>query len=265
MSSPNPVTSRSIRRRITLVAGLAVATALAAHALPFRELPDDAEHRVVPTLPRIEVAFVVDTTGSMSGLIEGAKRKIWSIANQLASGQPRPEIRVGLVAYRDRGDAYVTRQADLTTDLDAIYATLHGYQAQGGGDTPESVNQALHEAVTQLDWSPSQDVYKVVFLVGDAPPHMDYAQEVQYPETLRLARKRGIVINTVQCGTMSTTTEVWQRIASQGDGRFARVDQSGGMVALATPMDAELAELNQALAETVIAYGDDAKRAEIEG
>ncbi|MEN8183036.1 MAG: hypothetical protein ABFS46_10935, partial [Myxococcota bacterium] len=69
---------------------------------------------------RIEVVFVLDTTGSMSGLIEGAKQKIWSIANQLASGQPRPEIRVGLVAYRDRGDAFVTRRVDLTGDIDAI-------------------------------------------------------------------------------------------------------------------------------------------------
>ena len=30
--------------------------------------------------PVVEVAFVLDTTGSMGGLIEGAKRKIWSIA-----------------------------------------------------------------------------------------------------------------------------------------------------------------------------------------
>ena len=89
---------------------------------------------------------------------------------------------------------------------DHLAARHKGYQAQGGGDTPESVNQALHEAVTRLDWTRSQDVYKVVFLVGDAPPHMDYAQEVQYPQTLTLARERGIVVNTVQCGTMPDTT-----------------------------------------------------------
>ncbi|HVN39266.1 MAG TPA: VWA domain-containing protein [Myxococcota bacterium] len=74
--------------------------------------------------PRIEVAFVLDTTGSMSGLIGGAKRKIWQIANQLASGKPTPDVRIGLVAYRDRGDDYVTRVRDLTRDLDAIYAEL---------------------------------------------------------------------------------------------------------------------------------------------
>ena len=103
--------------------------------------------------PRIEVAFVLDTTGSMSGLIDGAKRKIWQVANQLASGKPTPEIRMALVGYRDRGDVYVTRVRDLTADLDAIYAELQAFQADGGGDGPESVNQALHEARTKLSWS----------------------------------------------------------------------------------------------------------------
>ena len=59
--------------------------------------------------PRIEVCFVLDTTGSMGGLIEGAKQKIWSIANEMISAKPTPELRLGLVAYRDRGDEYVTQ------------------------------------------------------------------------------------------------------------------------------------------------------------
>ncbi|WP_434423448.1 hypothetical protein [Nannocystis pusilla] len=62
--------------------------------------------------PRIDVVFVLDTTGSMSGLIEGAKQKIWAIANRLASGEPRPDLRIGLVAYRDLGDDYVTKRFD---------------------------------------------------------------------------------------------------------------------------------------------------------
>jgi len=67
---------------------------------------------------------VLDTTGSMSGLIEGAKQKIWSIANQLASAQNRPQVRLGLIGYRDRGDHYVTRRFDLSEDVDALYAQL---------------------------------------------------------------------------------------------------------------------------------------------
>jgi hypothetical protein len=70
--------------------------------------------------PRMEVAFVLDTTGSMGGMIAGAKQKIWAIANRLKSAQPTPEIRFGLVGYRDRGDEYVTRVYGLTQDLDEV-------------------------------------------------------------------------------------------------------------------------------------------------
>src|SRR5437763_6025298 len=91
--------------------------------------------------PQVEVVFCLDTTGSMGGLIEGAKQKIWSISNQIASGKPTPDLKIGLVAYRDRGDAYVTKVFDLTDGLDAIHGQLRGFKAEGGGDFPESVNQ----------------------------------------------------------------------------------------------------------------------------
>jgi len=86
--------------------------------------------------PAVEVMFVLDTTGSMSGLIDAAKDKIWSIANTLASADPAPAIRMGLVGYRDRGDAYVTTRTDLSGDLDAVYTQLMQYGADGGGDGP---------------------------------------------------------------------------------------------------------------------------------
>src|SRR5580765_6465297 len=109
-----------------------------------------AEKAAKPSAPEIEVAFVLDTTGSMGGLIQAAKEKIWAIANTLATTKPAPHIKLALVAYRDRGDDYVTRRTDLTDDLDVVYKELMGLQAQGGGDGPESVNQALHEAVTKI-------------------------------------------------------------------------------------------------------------------
>jgi hypothetical protein len=195
---------------------------------------------------------VLDTTGSMSGLIEGAKRKIWSIANQLASGQPRPVVRLALVAYRDRGDTYVTRVHELTDDIDAVYADLQQLAADGGGDTPESVNQALHEAVTRLAWSSDKNVYRAVFLVGDAPPHLDYPGDVPFSRSVALAREKDIAINTVQCGDYAETTPIWQQIASSGGGTFAAISQDGGMLALAAPMDDELARLNADLAGTLV-------------
>src|SRR5262245_47816558 len=216
------------------------------------------------TAPRVEVAFVLDTTGSMSGLIDGAKRKIWSIANQLASGQPTPKVRIALVAYRDRGDAYVTQIHDLTDDIDAVYADLQRFAADGGGDGPESVNQALHEAVTRLGWSSDPGVYRAIFLVGDAPPHLDYQDDVKYGESIARARLRGIVVNAVQCGNLAETTPIWQRIAVAGGGTFAAIQQDGGMVAMATPMDDELAKLNADLAGTLVPYGAPAEQAELE-
>lgn len=237
-----------------LVAGSATAAPRAAHHPPH----PPAER------PVIEVVFVLDTTGSMSGLIEGAKQKIWSVANQMASGTPTPDVRIGLIGYRDRGDAFVTRRHDLTHDIDAVYARLQAFQAGGGGDTPESVNQALHEAVQHMSWTPGQEVYKVIFLVGDAPPHMDYADDVPYARSVATAARNGIVINTVQCGSMPATTPIWQRIASAGAGRYVAIRQDGGMIAMETPHDQELARLNRALGETVVAWGAASERAEIE-
>ena len=99
--------------------------------------------------PAVEVV-VLDTTGSMGGLIEGAKRKIWSIATAIVDSNPDADIRMGLVAYRDIGDDYVTKKIELTTDIQDLYANLLETRARGGGDWPESVNEALDVAVNKL-------------------------------------------------------------------------------------------------------------------
>lgn len=205
--------------------------------------------------PRIDVVFVLDTTGSMSGLIEGAKRKIWSILNSIASGKPTPDIRVGLVAYRDRKDAYVTQKTDLTDNLDAMYEKLMALKAQGGGDTPESVNQALNEAVTKMSWAEGDDVLKLVFLVGDAPPHMDYEDDVKYPATCKTAAMQAIIINSVQCGSIAGTDKIWKEIADRSEGTFVAISQTGGMKAIATPYDEEIAKLDREWRGTAIHYG----------
>lgn len=211
--------------------------------------------------PKVEVVFVLDTTGSMGGLIQAAKEKIWSIASNMALAQPAPEIRMGLIAYRDRGDAYVTKVIDLSSDLDSIYAALMEFQANGGGDGPESVNQALREAVEKIHWSQDGQVYKTVFLVGDAPPH-NYADEMQTPQILQNALQRGIVVNTVQCGQWQETQQTWQQIASLGEGEYFQVDQAGSAVAIATPYDKKLAELSEKLDKTRLYYGSDEEKAE---
>ncbi|MDI1319903.1 MAG: VWA domain-containing protein, partial [bacterium] len=85
---------------------------------------------------------------------------------------------------------------------DDVYTNLYAFQAEGGGDEPESVNEALHKAVRDLQWSTDPSVLRVIFLVGDARPHMDYQDDVKYPETCRLANEKGILIDTLQCGRL---------------------------------------------------------------
>jgi hypothetical protein len=192
----------------------------------------------------------------MGGLIEGAKQKIWSIANEMISAKPTPELKLGLVGYRDKGDAYVTKSFPLTGDIDAIYAHLREFSAEGGGDTPESVNEALAEAINKTSWSQDRDVLKIIFLVGDAPPHMDYADGPKYTDLCRIACKKDLAINTVQCGSISETTPIWQEIAKMSEGRYAAISQTGNMAVVATPMDDKLAELNRKIGATLIPYGD---------
>jgi hypothetical protein len=212
-----------------------------------------------PLNHHIDVVFVLDTTGSMSGLIQTAKEKIWSIATTMASAQPTPEIRIGLVAYRDRGDQYVTKLVDLSNDLDSVYATLMDFEAGGGGDTPESVNEALYDAVHHMSWSEGEQAYQVVFLVGDAPPHMDY-NEVRYPQIVASAIEKGIVINTIQCGDIPTTVAPWTQIASLAQGSFFQVEQAGGAVAYTSPFDDKIAELSAKLDDTRLYYGTEKEK-----
>jgi len=206
---------------------------------------------------QIEVVFILDTTSSMSGLIQAAKEKIWSIATTMASAEQAPDIRMGLVAFRDRGDTYVTKVLDLSQDLDSMYAKLMDFKAQGGGDGPESVNQALYDAVNRISWSDDESVYKVAFLIGDAPPHMDYIDDVKFPATIERAKQKGIVVNTIQSGQNHSTAPVWQSIAQLGDGKYFQVENSGNAVAVATPFDKKLSELAASLEQTRLYYGDE--------
>jgi Mg-chelatase subunit ChlD len=213
--------------------------------------------------PRIEVCFVLDTTGSMGGLIEGAKQKIWSIANEMISAQPTPELKLGLIGYRDRGDEYVVKSFSLTDDIDAIYGHLREFQAGGGGDAPESVNEALAEAIHKMPWTSDSKVLKIIFLVGDAPPHMDYPNGPKYPDLCREAAKKDLIINTIQCGEMAETKPIWQEIAKLSEGSYVGISQSGNVAVISTPMDKELSRLNEGIGTTLIPYGDSKLQAEV--
>ena len=108
-----------------------------------------AEAQFINLLKDVKERHASSDLGLIYDRVVFAEEKIWSIATTMASAQQTPEIRIGLVAYRDRGDAYVTRVTDLSTDLDSMYAELMRLTAQGGGDGPESVNRALADAVAR--------------------------------------------------------------------------------------------------------------------
>ncbi len=210
--------------------------------------------------PRVEVVFCLDTTGSMGGLIEGAKQKIWSISNQIVGGSPTPDLYIGLVGYRDYGDLYVTRVHPLDDDLDGVYDNLMSFRADGGGDTPEHVNRALHDAVHSISWSDDSETLKLIFLVGDCPPHMDYGDGYHYRDVCQAAVKQDIIINTIQCGDYFETVSYWKDIARLGEGEYAAIAQEGGMSFIETPFDDELSRLNMMLEETVVPFGSEVDR-----
>jgi hypothetical protein len=233
---------------LTLAACIAAAGCLA---------PQDTKPE---TPPQVEVVFVLDTTGSMGSLLEGAKKKIWAIASEIARGKPSPRLKIGLVAYRDKGDAYVTKVTDLNEDLDKVYGELLAFRAEGGGDTPENVRQGLHDALTKIAWSKDRTTLRILFLVGDAPPHFDYQDVPKVEELCLSAVKAGIIINTVRCGNDGETGRIWKEIADKSEGTFFSIDQGGGVMAIATPFDKQLGELSDKLGGTVMGYGDAPKR-----
>lgn len=240
-------------KKIGITALLGLCLAIGSTSLRAQEpAPQDRQQ----ARPKVEVVFCLDTTGSMGGLIDAAKKKIWSISNQIASGTPTPQVKIGLVAFRDRGDEYVTKVFELTDDLDGVHQNLMKFQANGGGDTPESVNQALHESVTKIKWSTNKKTLKMIFLVGDAPPHMDYSDDVKYTETCKLAASKDIIINTVQCGRDAQCTKYWKDICRLAEGSYVQIDQQGGpIVTVATPYDKDLAKINGELNRSTVFYG----------
>ncbi len=197
--------------------------------------------------PRLDVVFCVDTTGSMDDEIEVVKQKMRGMVAAVAAGKPTPDVRFGLVVYRDRGDEYVTKRYELTRDIDQVVADINAIVATGGNDYPESVNEALHVAVTDINWDLSPGAGRMLFWIADAPPHLDYAHDYQYPDECANALTKGIVINTIACsGLEEADHSVFQEVANltggtadeltymrqyaTGDGRTERVVSAGGML-----------------------------------
>jgi len=188
-----------------------------------------------PSAPRIEVAFALDATGSMEPYIAQARQRIQQIAESLSQGNPKPDVRFAVVAYRDKGDDFVTRNHAFTRDLSVMQGYLKETSAKGGGDNPEAVLEALRDAITKLEWTPASDksVIRLLYLVGDAPAQ-HYADSPSEAWIAKEAGKRHIVIHSLACGTDSSLEKTFERLARYTEGRFFRLNDSAGSVAQAS-------------------------------
>ena len=115
--------------------------------------------------------FIIDATGSMGDEIDQLKKNLDSVVKTIRKLPNTPKLRLGMTIYRDKGDQFVTRNYDLTNDIEAFSDALELVQANGGGDEPEAVDAALDDALNKLSWSDDPNTIRMAFLIGDAPPH----------------------------------------------------------------------------------------------
>ena len=173
----------------------------------------------VPARARLDLVFLVDATGSMGDEIARLRATLHTIAREVASLPSRPDTCFGLVAYRDQGDAFLLRRHDLTNDLGGFQRALDALQAAGGGDYAEAMNEALHDTVHRISWR-GDGATRMVVLLADAPPHLDYGGP-QYDEDMLAALGKGIKVFSVGASGLDKQGEYIQRqIAQYTGGRF---------------------------------------------
>lgn len=171
----------------------------------------------------LDVLFLVDTTGSMSDEIQRIKDTLAAVTQKARNHTRAIDLRYGAVLYRDVGDEYVTSTHPFTTDVAAFEQALRSVQANGGGDAPESLNQGLAESIHGVQWR--SQAAKVVFLIADAPPHLDYPEDVPYWDSAMDAVARGIRIHAVAAsGLDALGTLCFRQIAQFSRGKFIFIE-----------------------------------------
>ena len=255
---------RSTTLRRACAIGTALATVLASMTLPVaattlpRPVPPEPANR-----PLIQIAILLDTSGSMSGLIDQARRQLWSIVNELATakrGGKRPELQVALYEYGKSSipasEGHLRMILGLTTDLDKVSQELFALRTNGG---QEYCGLVIQSAVQGLQWSESHNDYKAIFIAGNEP----FTQgSVRYQDACSAAIARGITINTIYCGPHTDGVKTgWEDGAKLADGSFLSINQNRQVAAVKTPYDARLSELSSQINKTYVRFGREADRA----
>ena len=174
----------------------------------------------------LEVAFIIDATGSMGGEINRLKETVTQIAERVV--QPGVRLRLGAVAYRDRGDDYTTQAFNFTEDVAAFQQVINSLEANGGGDYPEALNEALHETQRRLSWTQAESL-RLTFLITDAPAHHYEQQEFTYAQGVLDAQQMGMKIFPIASGGSDGVAELQLRqIAQHTLAHFIFVTEGGG-------------------------------------
>ena len=175
-----------------------------------------------PAEPRakLDLVFLIDATGSMADEIDKLKATLRSISAEVSRLPSQPDICFGLVAYRDRGDEFLLRSHDFTNDVGGfLQNALYPLRAAAGGDYPEAMNEAFHETVHNLSWR-GEGATRMVVLLADAPPHLDYGGPY-YDDDMLAALGKGIKVFSVGASGLDKQGEFIQRqIAQYTGGRF---------------------------------------------
>ncbi|HSQ35878.1 MAG TPA: vWA domain-containing protein [Candidatus Binatia bacterium] len=207
--------------------------------------------------PLIQMAILLDTSGSMDGLIEQAKSRLWKIVNELATARKNgrtPRLQVALYEYGQDGipaaSAYMRRIVPLSDDLDRISEELFKLRTNGG---QEYCGQVIQSAVRGLEWSGGSTDLKMIVIAGNEP----FTQGgIDYRDSCREAIKSGIIVNTIFCGNYQEGLRTdWKAGADLADGQYLAIDADQTPPPIVAPQDKEIARLGRELNGTYIAFG----------
>ncbi|MGB0716184.1 MAG: VWA domain-containing protein [Phycisphaerae bacterium] len=220
-----------------------------------RPTPHDPKASTAPV--PVDIVICLDTSGSMTALIDSARAQLWEIVNEFAQAKPVPVLRVGLLTYgspnnSNAANGWVVRQIGLSSDLDAVYAKMMGMTTNGG---EEFVGWVLNDAIRTMDWSTDPRALKVVYVAGNESADQGSAT-FNFRSVGLEARERDILINAIYAGNASQgMAESWNQVASHGNGEYAAIDMSAGLRQRYTQYDDILIQLNTQLNATYIPYG----------
>lgn len=211
----------------------------------------------------VDVAILLDTSNSMDGLINQAKSQLWTIVQQFAQAKKHgktPTLRVSLFEYGNSrlpaSEGYIRQVVQLTDDLDKVSEALFSLRTNGGD---EYCGQVIKEAIKRLDWSKKDNSYKAIFVCGNEP----FTQgSVDYRKWCQKAIRKGIVVNTIHCGSYSEGVGgKWQEGALLAEGKFLNINQDEKVIHIKCPQDKLILELNAKLNKTYLWYGAEGERA----